>query len=198
MNGAGILMFFFISFTAIVTLISFITLLIKSKNNRKYKKIAWIMFISYIVFIAAILAVPNILFRNIKKLEVKDNTVTILNSGTGSMGSNATYDYSAEGIIKEISQPRYNYYMDEKFGYTFESISPGEINLLVIEIDCGNIAYADVYRVEVCDDLSLEVCHVENIVVYSKMTNHEFLDYVSEKYDFSKSGLEEKYHVYLD
>lgn len=196
MNGAGIMMFSFISFTAIVMLIAFITLLIKSKNNRKYKKTAWIALISYIVFITIILIVPNIWFLNIPSLKVKDNSVTILNSGTGSMGSRAMYDYSDDGIIKEISQPKYNYYMDMKFGYTFESISPGEINLMVTEIDCGDIAYADVYRVKVYDDLSLEVSHIENIDVYSKMTNREFMDYVSEKYDISKSTLVEKYDKY--
>ena len=198
MNGAGILMFFFIVISAIIVLISFIVLIVKSKYNIKLLKIAWGILIGYIIFVFLILYVPQKRFDSIPGLSIKGGEFIVINEGTGSMGSFATYDYSKENIIKETEKLKYSHYLNEKFGYTFKGVAEGEIYLLILENDCGDLVYADIYQVEVYDDLSLDVSHIENIDIYPEMTNQDFIDYVSDKYGFIKSRLEDKYSIYSE
>ena len=112
----------------------------------------------------------------------------VLNSGTGSMGSGAVYVCSGEGIIEEIDTPHYRYYMSKKFGFTFEAGAEGDVYVAVIESDCGDWSYADIYEVKVERDGLLSAEKVEHV---DPILMEEFLEYLMEEYGFSREIVEE-------
>lgn len=119
----------------------------------------------------------------------------VLNSGTGSMGSGAVYVCSEEGIIEEIDTPLYRYYMSKKFGFTFEARAEGDVYVAVIESDCGDWSYADIYEVKVGQDGLLSAEKVEHV---DPILMEEFLEYLMEEYGFSRGGVEEEFGYYLE
>lgn len=198
MSGAGMMLVFGIKISAIIVLIIFGKLLKKSAENKGLKKLAFAILSIYLVSVSLIIIIPAKRYNGIPNLAVEERQFTVINEGTGSMGSYATYACSKEGTIKEINQPCYTHYMKKKFGYTFEAVAAGELYLAVLEHDCDDLAYADIYAVKVEHDLSLEVTHVEKILINTTMTVQKFISYISGQYGFSKKLLEEKYELYLN
>lgn len=119
-------------------------------------------------------------FEKIPYTEINGNSVTILNFGTGSMGSYSlcaiaeedengnmivtSHDYSHRTsntysdtsdqklIIKD--KPHYYHTSLMKFGYTFTAAKAGTFYVCIVEMDCASVAYADVYKI-VADDSSI-------------------------------------------
>ena len=110
------------------------------------------------------------------------------------MGSRAVYVCSEEGIIEEIDTPSYWYYMSKKFGFTFEARTEGEVYIAVIESDCGDWSYADIYEAKVGQDGLLSAEKVEHV---DPILMEEFLEYLMEGYGFSRGGVEEEFGYYL-
>lgn len=189
----GIILLFSIFLIALIVFITFIVLLVCSRKKKELRKVAWGILCTFIIVIVLILYVPYKVFDSIPQMSVKGNQLTVLNRGTGSMGSYVTYMYSDQGILDKVAEPHHSHMADEKSGYTFAGISAGELNLLVVEHDCGALAYADVYRVTVYDDLAIDASHIEKIDIDSEADVPEFIDYISKEYGFSKDGLTDVY-----
>lgn len=199
MDAVGVLLFYFLVYSGIATIIIFIFMLIlamvkadKSKVKSAFKVLAFYISVVLIIIIGDMLQRWH--FNKIPALEVNEGQMTVLNSGTTSIGSYATYDFSKDGIIEETDAPEYRYGLRIKFGFTFTARKEGMLYLLVIESEYGNFAYADVYEVIVDENKNITIKDKEHI---EHLNFAELIDYLADKYGFSKDALTEKYKKYL-
>lgn len=199
MNGNALLVYIIFALLGRLALGVFLIMMViaivkKSKSLAKKACIVVLVYVSALVIFFALDGIRVMRFDHIQQLKVDGHQMTVLNSGTGSMGSRAVYICSEEGIIEEIDTPSYHYYMSMKFGFTFEARTAGEVYVAVIESDCGDWSYADIYDVKADQDGSLaaeKVEHVDPIVM------EEFLEYLMEEYSFSREGVEKEFGYYL-
>lgn len=199
MDGVGLLIFYFLVYSGVITIIIFIFMLIwamvkadKSKVKTAFKVLAFYVAVVLLIILGNMLQRWH--FNKIPALEVNEGQMTVLNSGTTSIGSHATYDFSKDGIIEETDAPKYSYGLSIKFGFTFTARKEGMLYLLIIEREHGSFAYADVYEVIVDENKNITVKDKEHI---EHLKFVELIDYVADKYGFSKDTLTEKYKKYL-
>lgn len=206
MNGYGILVSFLIAFFGIITAAIFLIIINIAVINKSkpLAKTAFIVVLMYALALGIFFArekVRSIRFDSIPQLSVDGDQMTIINWGTGSMGSRAIYLCSEQGIIEEIDTP---YYRDRmslyiKFGYTFASRAAGALYVVVLESDCADPSYADVYEVKVDQDGSIaaeKVEHIDREQNSYKINVEEFIEHLVKEYGFSRESLEEKYGHY--
>ncbi|MBD5477269.1 MAG: hypothetical protein HDR17_15040 [Lachnospiraceae bacterium] len=208
MNGYALLAFFLIAFLGIITAVIFLLMMISAAINKSkpLAKKAFKVVLAYVLALGifiAIESVRSIRFDRIPQLSVEGNQMTIINWGTGSMGSRAIYVCSKEGIIKEIATPHYRNQMSacKKFGFTFESRAAGDLYVVVAEIDCADLSYADIYDVKVDLDGSIAAEKVENIDIRMNMYRsnvEKLLEHLENEYGFSREVLEENYGYFLN
>lgn len=199
MNGNALLVYIIFVLLGMFALGGFLIMMLiaivkKSKLLAKKACVVVLAYVSLLVIFFMLDRIRAMRFDFIPQLAVDGNHMTVLNSGTGSMGSRAVYVCSEEGIIEEIATPSYRYYMNKKFGFTFKARAEGEVYVVVIESDCGDWSYADIYEVNVRQDglLSAEKAeHVDPILM------EEFLEYLMEEYGFTREGVEEEFGYYL-
>lgn len=208
MNGYALLAFFLIAFLGIITAVIFLLMMVSAAINKSkpLAKMAGKVVLAYVLALGIFIvieSVRSIRFDRIPQLSVEGNQMTIINQGTGSMGSQAIYVCSEEGIIKEINAPYYRNQMSArmKFGFTFESRAAGDLYVVVAEIDCADLSYADIYDVKVDQDGSIAADKVENIDIDLNMYRNsveELLEHLVDEYGFSREVLEENYGYYLN
>ena len=160
MDALGILILFSFVVTGCICLIAFVILLLIGlcKKRKDFIKKAFIIPGIYVILVIGILLYDygrQRYFNRIPQLSVRENKVTILNEGAGSMGSNAKYVLSQNSNVTVSEAPVYRYRMNEKFGYIFEVTKPGTFYVMICEYDYGNISYVDIYK------LSTEKNHTE-------------------------------------
>ncbi len=199
MNGNALLVYIIFVFWGIFSLGVFLIMMLiaivkKSKLLAKKACVVVLAYVSLLVIFFMLDGIRATRFNFIPQLAVDGNQMTVLNSGTGSMGSRAVYVCSEEGIIEEIDTPSYRYYMSKKFGFTFEARAEGEVYVAVIESDCGDWSYADIYEVNVRQDGSLSAEKAEHV---DPILMEEFLEYLMEEYGFTREGVKEKFGYYL-
>lgn len=199
MSGSALLVYIIFALLGRLTLGVFLIMMLvaiikKSKALAKKACVVVLAYVSVLVIFFMLDGIRAMRFDFIPQLTVDGNQMTVLNSGTGSMGSQAVYVCSEKGIIEEIDTPSYRYYMSMKFGFTFEARTAGEVYVAVIESDCGDWSYADIYEVKVGQDGSLSA---ENVEHADPISMEEFLEYLMEEYGFSREGVEEKFGYYL-
>lgn len=196
MNGLAILILFIGFIMAIICFVAFISMLIAAaiKKSKKLMGFAFVPIGFFVVMVMSFLVwdyAKRKRFDSIPYLQVNENTVTVLNFGTGSMGSGSKYvmaEEDSEGNIvilckehdsvpyagniyavdpdsalEETGRPRFNYNSSRKFGYTFTSKKAGTVYLAVAESDCGKWAYTDIYKIVIDDDLSVEAENIKHI-----------------------------------
>lgn len=200
MNGNALLVYIIFVLLGMFALGVFLIMMLvaivkKSKSLAKKACVVVLAYVSLLVIFFILDGIRAIRFDFIPQLAVDGNQMTVLNSGTGSMGSGAVYVCSEEGIIEEIDTPSYRYYMSEKFGFTFEARSEGEVYIAVIESDCGDWSYADIYEVKVGQDGSLSAEKAEHV---DPISIEEFLEYLMEEYDFSIEEVKKEFGYYLE
>ncbi len=157
MNGNALLVYIIFVLLGMFALCVFLIMMLiaivkKSKLLAKKACVVVLAYVSLLVIFFMLDGIRAMRFDFIPQLAVDGNQMTVLNSGTGSMGSRAVYVCSREGIIEEIATPSYRYYMSKKSGFTFEARAEGEVYVAVIESDCGDWSYADIYEVNVRQD----------------------------------------------
>lgn len=199
MNGNALLVYLIFVFLGMFALGVFLIMMLiaivkKSKSLAKKACVVVLAYVSLLVIFFILDGIRAMRFDFIPQLAVDGNQMTVLNSGTGSMGSGAVYLCSEEGIIEEIDTPSYRYYMSKKFGFTFEARTEGEVYVAVIESDCGDWSYADIYDVKVGQDGSLSAEKAEHV---DPILMEEFLEYLMEEYGFSREIVEEEFGNYL-
>lgn len=158
MDALGLFVLANLFILGIIAVIAFVICMITAavKNDADKAKMAWRILGAYGVFLGLAVSINLIMgarFDRIPDLSVKNNQVTILNWGTGSMGSSSEYEVSTEGVIALVDEPYYAYHMAKKFGYTFEPIAVGKTEVYVTEYDFGEMAYVDIYEINVSEDL---------------------------------------------
>lgn len=201
MNALAIMLIGFLQITFLIAIIIFIYNLVKAKKSQEDKKLyikkAW-MSLGIWILMLLVTIVWNVCarmrFENIPKVSEKNNQVTVINSGTGSMGSFATYVCTDSEIVNEVDTPHYSHFLAEKFGYTFEPAKNGQTYIALFENDCAEIAYVDVYNIVVNEENKISVEAVQHIEGESIET---IIDTLSEKYGFSREELETKYAQYF-
>ncbi|MCM1121387.1 MAG: hypothetical protein NC416_02270 [Eubacterium sp.] len=202
MNGRVLLFFFIVGAFSVTAVGIFLIMLLVAivKKSKTLAKMAVAVLIMYGLVMAVIFSVETFRgwrFDRIPQLEVDGNQMTIINSGTGSMGSRAIYACSKEGILREIATPYYHHGFI-KFGFTFEAKAAGDLYVVVVEDDCADLSYADIYKVQVNQDATIaaeKVEHIDKVVVQNSI--EEFVEHLVAVYGFSKEALEEKYEPYL-
>lgn len=199
MNGNALLVYIIFVLLGMFALCVFLIMMLiaiveKSKLLAKKACVVVLAYVSLLVIFFMLDGIRAMRFDFIPQLAVDGNQMTVLNSGTGSMGSRAVYVCSGEGIIEEIATPSYRYYMSKKSGFTFEARAEGEVYVAVIESDCGDWSYADIYEVNVRQDGSLSAEKAEHA---DSILMEEFLEYLVEEYGFTREGVEEKFGYYL-
>lgn len=104
------------------------------------------------------------------------------------MGSGSDYALSNDDVVAIDGDLFYKYHLMTKIGYRFKPISPGEVNIAVVEHDCGKYAYADVYSVLVDKDYSIGYIskHFDLSDGTDLLKQSLYL-----KYDFSKDAIDE-------
>ncbi|MBD5522687.1 MAG: hypothetical protein HDR03_15945 [Lachnospiraceae bacterium] len=207
MNGYALLVFFLIAFFGIITSGIFLIMMIVAaiKKSKKLAKNAFKVVLVYVLALAIYIAIEKfqeIRCNMIPQLSVHDNQMTIMNYGADQWGSHAIYLCSEDGIIEEIDTPSYwhRMYAHSKFGYTFESRASGSLYVVVAEIDCADLSYADIYDVKVDQDGFVAAEKVENIDIDLNMYRssvEELLEYLVEEYGFSREVLDETYGYYM-
>lgn len=87
---------------------------------------------------------------------VKSGKLYIVYSGTGSMGSSASYDIIEDGILKEDGKIyKGGLSMEMKFGWRFKAIKPGTCQIKVNVYSCGDISDIHIYNVTVDQNLDI-------------------------------------------
>ena len=208
MNGYALLVFFLIALFGIITAIIFLLMMIIAgrKKSKSLAKKAFIVVLVYVLSLGIFFArerVRSIRFDRIPQLSVDGDQMTIINYGVSQWGSQAIYVCSEEGILEEVDTPHYWNQMttERKFGYTFESRAAGDLYVVVAEIDCGDLSYADIYDVKVDQDGSIAAEKVENIDIGYNMYRskiEELLEHLVDEYGFSREVLEETYGYYVN
>lgn len=208
MNGYALLAFFLIAFFGIITAVLFFIMIITAgiQKNKPLEKLAYKVVLVYGVALGIFIAVEivrSIRFNLIPQLSVDGNQMTIINYGVGQWGSMATYVCSEEGILEEIDTPHYWHQMSatSKFGYTFASRAAGNLYVVVVESDCGDLSYADVYDVKVDQDGSIAAEKVEHFYTEQskyRLNLEELIEHLVDEYGFSREDLEETYGYYLN
>lgn len=200
MNGAGIILVFGIFISAIIIVITLIVLLVKSVKKPKLRIVALVILALYILSIYLIVVLPEKRFEKIETsnpiCDEVSNEITVLNFGTGSMGSFSVLLFSNDNTVKVSREPHYQHYMNEKFGYTFSPVKEGDVYALVTEIDCADISYADVYHMYVDENNVLSVREYEHIKI-REIGKENFASYVADNYNFQKEIIEEEFEYYL-
>ena len=131
MSGSALLVYIIFALLGRLTLGIFLIMMLvaiikKSKALAKKACVVVLAYVSVLVIFFMLDGIRAMRFDFIPQLTVDGNQMTVLNSGTGSMGSRAVYVCSEKGIIEEIDTPSYRYYMSMKFGFTFEARTPCE------------------------------------------------------------------------
>ncbi|MBR6967900.1 MAG: hypothetical protein IKH78_05145 [Ruminococcus sp.] len=186
------------------------------KKNKKRILLSFTPLGAFLVIAGGIFAydaVKRHIFENIPCLEVKNNMVTILNNGTGSMGSSSKYILAEEegngslviksteksdigykgnvfkayddSILTEIDQPFYSSHIHEKFGYTFKANKTGTVYVCILERDCGSPAYLDIYKVTADDNMAVTVNNYKHIDCDDNFRNElpEEFSFLTEVFD---------------
>lgn len=200
MNGSALLVYIIFVLLGMFALGVFLIMMLvaiikKSKSLAKKACVVVLAYVSLLVIFFILDGIRAMRFDFIPQLAVDGNQMTVLNSGTGSMGSRAVYVCSKEGIIEEVDTPSYRYYMSMKFGFTFEARTEGNVYVAVIESDCGDWSYADIYEVKVGQDGSLSAEKAEHV---DPISMKEFLKYLMEEYGFSREEVEKEFGYYLE
>lgn len=206
MNGYAMLVSFLIILFGIITAVIFL-IMINSAVINKNKVLAKMAFIVVLVYVLALVIffarerVRSIRFDRIPQLSVSGDQMTIINYGVAQWGSRAIYVCSEESILEEVDTPHYWNQMtnERKFGYTFASRATGNLYVVVLESDCADPSYADVYEVKVDQDGSItaeKVEHIDREQNSYKINVDEVLEHLVEEYGFSREVLEEKYGHY--
>ncbi|WP_028514337.1 hypothetical protein [Ruminococcus flavefaciens] len=196
MDGTALMIYLTLLFVGAVCGALWLILLIIGCVKKNKKRIV-LSFIPLGVFaliagsIFAYDAVKTHNFNNIPCLEVKKDTVTILNNGTGSMGSKSNYVLAEEdengniivrsterstikykgsvfvpandSILTETDQPYYHSHIHEKFGYTFKANKTGTAYVCILESDCGSPAYLDIYKITVDNEKNAAADNIRHI-----------------------------------
>lgn len=208
MNGYALSVFFIFAFLGIITAFFFLLMMISSAINKNelladmaYKLVR--VFIAAIGIFIAVEIVRSIRFDLIPQLSVDGDQMTIINYGADQWGSQAIYVCSEEGILEEIDTPYYWHRMtaNRKFGYTFASGAAGDLYVVVVESDCGDLSYADVYEVQVDQDGSIAAEKVEHIYTEQskyRLNLEELIEHLVDEYGFSREVLDETYGYYLN
>lgn len=88
--------------------------------------------------------------------KVQKDTLRIVNSGTGSLGSCAFYSMDGTDVLEETGTVAKRYgLMNKKFGWTFRAKKPGTGVIVVVQEETGRLAYVDAYRVTADDALQV-------------------------------------------
>lgn len=208
MNGYALLVFFLIIFFGIITAIIFLlmTIIAGIKKSKPLAKKAFIVVLVYALALGIFIVtetVRGIRFDRIPQLSVSGDQMTIINRGADQWGSRAIYACSEEGILEEIDTPHYWHQMnaERKFGYTFASRAAGNLYVAVVENDCADPSYADVYEVKVDQDGSIaaeKVEHIDREQNSYKINVEELIEHLVNEYGFSREVLVESYGHYLD
>lgn len=206
MNGYALLAFFLIAFLGIITAVIFLLMMVSAAINKSkpLAKKAFKVVLAYVLALGVFIAIESvrsIRFDRIPQLSVEGNQMTIINCGGSQWGSQVQYVCSEEGIIKEIDTPYYRNQMSTrmKFGFTFESRVAGDLYIVVAEIDCADLSYADIYDVKVDQDGSIAAEKVENIDLNMYRNSvEELMEHLVNEYGFSREVLEENYGYYLN
>ncbi len=135
-------------------------------KNKSLVKGAFIILGSYIGVLAVCILVHigvGIYYDSLPELSVRENRVTVLDSGSSSLGSSSAYVCSKEGILTLVDTPRHSHHMSQKYGFTFEATAPGEVYLLVANYGHSSIYHMDIYKITVSDDYSVSAAHVEQL-----------------------------------
>ncbi len=112
-----------------------------------------------IVIVSLYVAVPiyeycrYISFANFETTVQKD-TLRIVNSGTGSLGSDAFYDMDGTDVLEETGAVGKRYgFTWIKFGWTFRAKKPGTSIIVVVQREGAGLGQVDAYRVTADDAL---------------------------------------------
>lgn len=201
MDGFGIGILVLGSILGIICGLIFIIMLIVSvvKKSKKLLICSFIPVVFFFLLLVIYLAWENrskASFENIPFLEASDDSVTILNYGTGSMGSCSEYIIAEEdtdgnfikvdesSVLVETARPEYSYHLDMKFGYTFVAKKSGTSYVAVAENDCGNLAYIDIYKITADEKHAVsaeKIKHVdcndgEDDVIKQNLEEYPFID----------------------
>jgi len=168
MDAAALLFLFCAFLFGIISLCLFAVFLgiAAVTKNKSLVKGAFIILGSYIGVLAVCILIHigvGIYYDNLPELSVRENRVTVLDSGSSSLGSSSAYICSKEGILTLVDTPRHSHHMSEKYGFTFEAAAPGEVYLLVADYGHSSIYHMDIYKIIVSDDYSVSAVHVEKI-----------------------------------
>lgn len=208
MNGYALSVFFIFAFLGVITAIIFLLMMLSAaiNKNKPLANMAVKLVLVYVAAIGIFIVVDIVLgirFDLIPQLSVSGDQMTIINSGNAQWGSQAIYVCSEEDILEEIDTPYYREKMSVriKFGYTFESRAVGSLYVVVVESDCADLSYADVYDVKVDQDGSIAAEKVENIDIRQNTYRsdvEELLEHLVDEYGFSREVLDKNYGSYLN
>lgn len=208
MNGYALLAFFLVTFFGIVTAAIFLIMMIAAgvKKSKPLARNAFKVVLAYALALGIFIAIEvvrGIRFDRIPQLSVDGGQMTIINRGRGQWGSKAIYVCSEEGILEEIDTPHYREQMtaEWKFGYTFAGRTAGDLYVVVVENDCADLSYADIYDVKVGQDGAIAAEKVEHIHIANdgyRSNVEKMLEHLVDEYGFSREVLDETYGYYLN
>lgn len=187
MDAAALLFMFCAFLFGIISLCLFAVFLgiAAVTKNKSLVKGAFIILGSYIGVLTICILIhigAGIYYDSFPELSVQKNRVTVLDSGSSSLGSRSAYVCSKEGILTLVDTPSHHHHMSEKYGFTFEAAAPGEVYLLVANYGHSSIYHIDIYKITVNDDYSVSAAHVEKI---SPVKQQDTIKHVVSAYGFS-------------
>lgn len=196
MDGSGMRILLLLIFGGAIcgTIWLILLMIARAKNNKKLVRLSFIPIGIFALSALCLIIIEHSKWNDFQKipyLEVKNNTVTVLNSGTGSMGSHSQYilteedadgklfvrnkekslraynssvfKQDEESFLQESDTPYYHWHFYEKFGYTFTAEKAGTGYVCILEFDCGAPSYLDIYKIAAADDKSVTAEKVNHI-----------------------------------
>lgn len=198
--GAG-LIFYILTLTVIVVIGILISIgfLIAAliKQNSKYlirALIPILVTVSICVFLTGIFCWieerGKINFDNIEMVTIdnedEEHSITILNEGSGSMGSFSEFFILDDGIVAKTEDVEKDFNNLKKFGYRFSAINEGQTVIAILEQDCGRWNYADFYTITVDENLEIVLEKTEHLEIDEGQTPEEV---IPKEYSFVSDSL---------
>lgn len=198
MNGAAIAAVAFLAVTFFIAAIIFIVLFIKAltssvSDDRHYMRTAFIVMGIWLVMLLAYIICNKLAekrFEDIPLLSVEENTFTVLQEGSSSLGTESNYFLSGDDILNETEQTIYRMGLLTKEGYTFEIEKSGQAYLALVQLRGGNNFAIDVYSVDM-SNVQLEKQYPSTDDLQSVIED------ISASFGFSGEELAERYERFL-
>ncbi len=194
MSGSLIIIVFVIAAVLAVGLLIFLGILIAGfvKHDKKLVKLSFIPLGSIILLEGLIIILfvcaegrikDNFDNREMVTVDNKsdERTITILNSGSESMGSFTGYYFLNENVLEKIEDVEVQFNNLKKYGYKFSAVNEGQTVIAILENDCARWTCVDFYTVSVDENLEITLIKTEKFDIGEGETLE---DVVPQEYSF--------------